>query len=214
MKEYNEQVVETLDDAGCIIANKNIIIDNFQARIAELEEENARLKETLVDHGEIQKSLCENLSASQAYAEQLREAIAKAKEGLVQWHVPENRYESLDAINAALALPRDTSALDAYVSEKVKAKDLLIEVMGKQVQEFSGLLNMKIATLTRQRDLAVGAASDAATSLETIQLRSFGEESYLDSKPQMRAFAGARAKIARDIISTIKESEAMAQGEK
>ena len=44
MKEYNEQVVETLDDAGCIIANKNIIIDNLQARIAELEEENARLK--------------------------------------------------------------------------------------------------------------------------------------------------------------------------
>jgi predicted nucleic acid-binding Zn-ribbon protein len=25
MKEYNEHVVETLDDAGCIIANKNII---------------------------------------------------------------------------------------------------------------------------------------------------------------------------------------------
>ena len=44
MKEYNEQVVETLDDAGCIIANKNIIIDNLQARIAELEAENARLK--------------------------------------------------------------------------------------------------------------------------------------------------------------------------
>lgn len=61
--------------------------------------------------------------------------------------------------------------------------------------------------LTRQRDLAVEAASDAATSLETIQLRSFGEESYLDSKPQMRAFAGARAKIARDALSTIKESE-------
>ena len=37
MKEYNEQVVETLDDAGCIIANKNIIIDNLQARIAKLE---------------------------------------------------------------------------------------------------------------------------------------------------------------------------------
>ena len=46
MKEYNEQVVETLDDAGCIIANKNIIIDNLQARIAELEEENAHLKKS------------------------------------------------------------------------------------------------------------------------------------------------------------------------
>lgn len=39
MKEYNEQVVETLDDAGCIIANKNIIIDNLQARVALISQE-------------------------------------------------------------------------------------------------------------------------------------------------------------------------------
>ena len=51
MKEYNEQVVETLDDAGCIIANKNIIIDNLQARIAELEEENASLKRDAIPDG-------------------------------------------------------------------------------------------------------------------------------------------------------------------
>lgn len=47
MKEYNEHVVETLDDAGCIIANKNIIIDNLQAKVAELTAEVERLKAAL-----------------------------------------------------------------------------------------------------------------------------------------------------------------------
>lgn len=41
------------------------------------------------------------------------------------------------------------------------------------------------------------ALDDAATSLETIAIRSHGEESYLDSKPQMRAFAQARADVVR-----------------
>ena len=53
MKEYNEQVVETLDDAGCIIANKNIIIDNFQARIAELEQLAKEMAEALEIAGEM-----------------------------------------------------------------------------------------------------------------------------------------------------------------
>ena len=86
-------------------------IEQLTARVRELEEENARLKETLVDHGEIQKSLCENLSASQAYAEQLREALELL-----------NKVSNIGCslVDKALALPRDTSALDAYVSEKVK----------------------------------------------------------------------------------------------
>jgi len=46
-----------------------------------------------------------------------------------------------------------------------------------------------------------GALHDAATSLETIHIRSFGEESLLDSKPQMRSFAGARAKVAREALA-------------
>ena len=56
MKEYNEQVVETLDDAGCIIANKNIIIDNLQARIAELEAENERLNRTNSSYASLTKA--------------------------------------------------------------------------------------------------------------------------------------------------------------
>ena len=35
---YTEQAVETLDDAGSVIANKNIEIEQLRQRVAELEE--------------------------------------------------------------------------------------------------------------------------------------------------------------------------------
>ena len=48
------------------------------------------------------------------------------------------------------------------------------------------------------------ALEDAATSLETIQLRSFGEDSFLDSKPEMRPYAGSRASVVRAAIAKAK----------
>ena len=48
------------------------------------------------------------------------------------------------------------------------------------------------------------ALEDAATSLETIQLRSFGEDSFLDSKPEMRSYAGSRASVVRAAIAKAK----------
>lgn len=48
------------------------------------------------------------------------------------------------------------------------------------------------------------ALDDAATSLETIKLRSFGEDSFLDSKPEMRSYAGSRASVARVVIAKAK----------
>lgn len=50
----------------------------------------------------------------------------------------------------------------------------------------------------------LAALDDAATSLETIQLRSFGEDSFLDSKPEMRSYAGSRASVARGAIAKAK----------
>lgn len=57
-----------------------------------------------------------------------------------------------------------------------------------------------ILELMKKCDELLAALDDAATSLETIQLRSFGIDSYLDSKEQMRSYAGTRAKVARDEI--------------
>jgi len=156
-------------------------IEQLQAKVAELEEENARLKEieqtndTLLDQlGDKNAALLDEvasqkhcyaeavahyekqLAASQAYAEQLREAL-----------VVLNKVSNIGCgrVYEALSLPASTEALDAYVAEKVNAKQLLIDAMGKQVQEFSDLLNAKIATLTRRRDLAVEALEWAADVL-------------------------------------------------
>jgi len=63
-----------------------------------------------------------------------------------------------------------------------------------------------IAELKRQRDELLAALHDAATSLETIQLRSFGADSYLDDKHSMRAYAGARAAVAREAMGKTKGS--------
>ena len=58
-----------------------------------------------------------------------------------------------------------------------------------------------IAELKRQRDELLAALHDAATSLETIQLRSFGADNLLNDKYSMRAYAGARASVAREAIT-------------
>lgn len=114
-------------------------IEQLTARITELEEENARLmkldakrKKQLSDFDDViddlnvavscinpvkdlkraVANLKEQAAASQAYAEQLREAL-----------VVLNGVSDLGCslVDEALALPSDTSALDAYVAEKVKA---------------------------------------------------------------------------------------------
>ena len=71
MKEYNEQVVETLDDAGCIIANKNIINDNLQAKVAELEAEVERLSAAHV-------KACQANADSQAELATAEQRVAEA----------------------------------------------------------------------------------------------------------------------------------------
>lgn len=149
MKEYNEQVVETLDDAGCIIANKNIIIDNLQARIAELEEENARLK-AAVEYAETIR--VENIAyfEKQLATSQLRETqLRKALEAVIKVH----GYESGIPVEA-ISTQASTEALDKYVAEKVKEA-------GKfdiwKTNPYTKVLETSIKQLTRQRDLVFEA---------------------------------------------------------
>lgn len=78
-------------------------------------------------------------------------------------------------INELIDKSASTETLDKYVAEKVNAKQLLIDAMGKQVQEFSDLLNAKIATLTWQRDLAVEAMEKASDGIKA-ELSDNGKE--------------------------------------
>lgn len=62
--------------------------------------------------------------------------------------------------------------------------------------------------LVQMNQELLAALGDAATSLETILLRSFGEDSFLDSKAEIRSYAGSRASVARAAIAKAKGGEA------
>lgn len=79
-----------------------------------------------------------------------------------------------------------------------------ITMLGETLLDRFELRNRQEAELTSKRDDLLAALHDAATSLETIQLRSFGEDSFLDSKPEMRSYAGSRAAVAREAIAKVK----------
>lgn len=74
-----------------------------------------------------------------------------------------------------------------------------------------GSLRESLLRVMDQRDQLLEALHDAATSLETIQLRSFGEDSFLDSKPEMRSYAGSRAAVAREAIAKAKGGATIAK---
>lgn len=167
-------------------------IEQLTARVRELEEENARLKEieqtndTLLDQlGDKNAALLDEvasqkhcyaeavahyekqLAASQAYAEQLLEALEKLATIANQYagHYP---YQVATIVDAALSTPTDTSALDAYVSEKgvdhgwIHHNDWY-DLCNKysDAADKAAELCMKNTELTRQRDLAVEALKKA-----------------------------------------------------
>lgn len=97
-------------------------IEQLTARVRELEEENAELHEQ-VDM-QIPKlafaQLQAKLAASQLHAEQLRKALEKIGEVASPYRDGVKFNYIADISQEALAIPRDTSALDAFVAEKVK----------------------------------------------------------------------------------------------
>ena len=82
-------------------------IEQLTVRVRELEEETRQLR-VIID--EENKDHIERQAASQTYAEQLREALELL-----------NKASNIGCglVDKALALPHDTSVLDAYVAEKV-----------------------------------------------------------------------------------------------
>ena len=124
-------------------------IEQLTARVRELEEFKANVvKEcaSIIKHAH--KDIAKQLAASQAYAEQLREALEN--------HSGNYKLSKAECkiINDLLDKPHDTSALDAYVAEKVKEA-------GKfdiwKTNPYTKVLETSIKQLTRQRDLAVEA---------------------------------------------------------
>lgn len=76
--------------------------------------------------------------------------------------------------------------------------------MSKHCSEYAAhAINSHDELVQMNQDL-LEVLEGAATSLETIQLRSFGEDSFLDSKPEMRSYAGSRASVVRAAIAKAK----------
>ena len=88
--------------------------------------------------------------------------------------------------------------IDAWPPSKYG--ETLVELSGSPAQYAVHAINSHdelVAEVERLRQALI----DAATSLETIHVRSYGEDSFLDSKQEMRSYAGSRAKIARAALS-------------
>ena len=183
-------------------------IEQLTARVRELEAENARLKAECDDIKQVQfprkleavaVGWKKQLAASQAYAEQLREAL-----GQIEYLESSNGCimsagDCSSTATEALAIPHDTSALDAYVAEKVKE---IVEshapegrnVTNAQHVEMGHKFVEQIATLTRQRDLAVEA------------LKSCGVNDVLEVVLRVLPYLGERrAEKAKELLNSVEE---------
>ena len=214
MGKLLEQRNRALDDINAGRTVKKI--RDLESRVRELEEENARLKDNheaacviIADMhaaaiGEVTgpklgvvKDVADvraQLAASQAYAEQLRKALGKFRDDVLFRIGSSSPYrnvakEYFEYIRPILSLPTDTSALDAYVAEKVKISRDIDE---KQI----AYLFEERSLLTRQRDNLLAQVNLAVTALESIA----GRRMFIDN-------LASNVDIAVMTLDAIKESE-------
>ena len=131
-------------------------IEHLTARVRELEEENAHIKQSRENFAVHAEQTLQQLAASQLHAEQLREALETL-----------NKVSNIGCslVDDALALPRDTSALDAYVAEKVK------EAVSTQKEYYESVFQdgaKRIANLTRQRDNLLAQIDSAVVAMDNL----------------------------------------------
>ena len=192
-EEWN-QCSGLLDDAHRSIEMLEDQLATAEQRVAELEAENAKLHEQ-VDL-QVPKMAFTQLKGQLA-AEQLNNKLLReALEFL------DSRIVTMDlggVVERALSHPASTEALDKYVAEKVKEATLPVtdELQKTRLQMITDFgqyqeAHEQVATLTRQRDLAVEALRVAAEQIRKCD------------------YTPARSTL----LVAIKESEAMAQGEK
>ena len=79
----------------------------------------------------------------------------------------------------------------------------LAEAQTQSARRLEGLCKCGIEKdkLREQVTLLRDALDEAATSLETIQLRSYGDESYLNHMGQVRGYAASRAWVVRKALA-------------
>lgn len=159
-------------------------IEQLTARVRELEEENARLKAECDDIKQVQfprkldavaAGWKKQLAAAQADNNRLRDALGAFA----------HRFPESEVARDALASPSDTSALDAYVAQKVKEAYIPVTIdygdgaedvafgnehqarrLKKWLDKFFAQKE-QITTLTRQRDNLMQQAQQHAMEART-----------------------------------------------
>ena len=108
--KYTEQAVETLDDAGSVIANKNIEIEQLRQRVAELEKE----RDKAAQYWQIAEGRCDALK------QQREELLAALERSLESFEYIAKYGNSCG--HSQLRIP-DLKAVIASVKEKQNAAD-------------------------------------------------------------------------------------------
>ena len=112
-------------------------------------------------------------------------------------------FPSPGACSAIYALCNEVESIQNQRDELLEQVDCATIVNNNLDGRLNSMI-VKLAAMNEQRDELLAALDDAATSLETIAIRSYGDASSLDSKPQMRGYAGSRAEVARKYIASVK----------
>lgn len=153
-------------------------LEQLTTRIAELEAEVERLSAAHVKACQANADSQAELAAAQLNNKLLREALEFLNARIVTMDLG-------GVVERAISLPASTEALDAYVAEKVKE---IIEshapegrnVTNAQHVEMRHKFVEQIATLTRQRDLAVEALEDVRKELQQSNDRLYEEREIWD----------------------------------
>ena len=92
---------------------------------------------------------------------------------------------------------------DVFVHDSVEdlEQNIYAGYMSKHCCEYAAHAINSHDELVAEVERLRQALIDAATSLETIHVRSYGKDSFLDSKHEMRSYAGSRAKVARAALA-------------
>lgn len=147
--------------------------------------------------------LCQQLNSAGARLETVKMQRDMVKEQLVTLKT------EIKSIGEAIDDPRTdlTMTMSELILEyKQQLADINAAVMhesdvAESYRAEADNLRQQLADSQKQVTMLRDALDEAATSLETIKLRSHGDESYLNHMDQVRGYAGSRATVVREALA-------------
>ena len=159
--KYTEQAVEMLDDAGSVIANKNIEIEQLRQRVQELEERRCEIYGYAEHHREHTGCLRTQLAAAQEECEFQRNAHKQAEELM------------LEQGNQLTAAQEEMNDWRNQAHQSQSSFDRLQDQLAKAEQRVAEACALQVATETKFRWLD---AARVANEIRSGEWRKFVKE--------------------------------------